>query len=172
MYHMNKKQEANAFVKECITTALIQMLERKDFDNISITGLVQKAGVGRVSFYRNFESKEDVIRKHLKSLLDEWAKQYEGVENYNLVEAIFEHFYNHRKLFILLYKRGLSYLNLESVKDACGAKPEQPNIIAYTAAFIAYGLYGWIEEWFKRGMQESPTEMAELWLKSQSNLTT
>lgn len=164
---MNKKQEANAFVKECITTALIQMLEEQSFEDISITELVKKAGVGRVSFYRNFDSKEDVLRKHLQTLLEEWAKQYEGVKDYNLVQAIFEHYYKNRDLCILLYERGLSHISLESVKEACGAKPEQPNVIAYTAAFIAYGLYGWIEEWFKRGMQETPEEMAKLWEMSQ-----
>jgi hypothetical protein len=47
----------------------------------------------------------------------------------------------------------------------CGPKPEYPNLGAYTAAFISYGLYGWVEEWIARGMQESPEEMAEL-LKS------
>ena len=167
MYHMNKKQEANAFVRECITTALIQMLETQSFEEISVTELVKKAGVCRVSFYRNFDSKEDVLRKHLKALLDEWAKQYEGRTDYNLVQAIFEHYYKNRNLCILLYRRGLSHISLESVKDACGAKPEQPNVVAYTSAFIAFGLYGWIEEWFKRGMQESPEEMARLWEATQ-----
>ena len=167
MYHMNKKQEANVLVKECITTALIQMLEKQRFEDISITELVRKAGVGRVSFYRNFDSKEDVLRKHLGALLKEWRKQYEGVKDYNLVQAIFEHYYKNRELCILLYKRGLSNISLESVKEACGAKPEQSNVIAYTSAFIAYGLYGWIEEWFKRGMQETPEEMAQLWESTQ-----
>ena len=167
MYHMNKKQEANAFVKECITTALIQMLETHSYEDISITELVKKAGVGRVSFYRNFDSKDDVLQKHLEALLKEWRKQYEGVKDYNLVQAIFEHYYKNRELCILLYKRGLSHISLESVKEACGAKPEQPNVIAYTSAFIAYGLYGWIEEWFKRGMQETPEEMARLWESTQ-----
>ena len=68
MYHMNKKQEANEFVKECITTALLQIMEGKDFEAITITELTRKAGVGRVSFYRNFESKEDVIRQYLGKL--------------------------------------------------------------------------------------------------------
>ena len=38
---MNKKQEANAFVKECITTALLQMLENTPFEDIAITDLVR-----------------------------------------------------------------------------------------------------------------------------------
>ncbi|MGN0266546.1 MAG: TetR-like C-terminal domain-containing protein [Lachnospiraceae bacterium] len=50
-----------------------------------------------------------------------------------------------------------------------GAQSDQPNIVAYTTAYFSYGLYGWIEEWFKRGMQEAPKEMAELWEKAQQN---
>ncbi|MGN0597366.1 MAG: TetR-like C-terminal domain-containing protein [Ruminiclostridium sp.] len=44
---------------------------------------------------------------------------------------------------------------------------EQPNVVAYTTAYLSYGLYGWIEEWFKRGMQETPKEMDELWKLAQ-----
>ena len=44
----------------------------------------------------------------------------------------------------------------------CGPKPEYPNLGAYVAAFISSGLYGWIEEWFARGMQESAEEMTEM----------
>lgn len=156
---MNKKQEANAFVRECITTAFLQMLTEQPFEKITISELAKKAGVGRVSFYRNFESKEDVLRKYLKSLLDKWAASYKNVTDYNLVEAIFEYYYEHKELYILLYKRGLSHISLQSVKYACGPKPEQSNAAAYTNAFFAFGLYGWIEEWFKRGMTETPEEM-------------
>ena len=40
-------------------------------------------------------------------------------------------------------------------------------MVAYTTAYFSYGLYGWIEEWFKRGMKETPKEMAELLKKAQ-----
>ena len=43
-----------------------------------------------------------------------------------------------------------------------GAKPEQENVQAYISSWIAYGLFGWIDEWMTRGMQESPKEMAKL----------
>ena len=165
---MNKKQELNAYIKECITTALLKLMETTPFSEISITDLVKVAGVGRISFYRNFESKEEVISKHLTALLDDWWKDYLKSEGLNLVEAIFEHYYKHRNLCILLYRQGLSHLSLQSIKEACGPKPEHTNIEAYTTAYFSYGLYGWIEEWFKRGMQETPKEMAKLWEDAQS----
>ena len=46
--------------------------------------------------------------------------------------------------------------------DTLGPKPEYSNFDAYTVAFIANGIYGWIEEWFLRGMQESGEEMTRL----------
>lgn len=136
MYHMNKKQEANAFVKECITTAFLQMLIEQPFEKISVSELVKKAGVGRVSLYRNFESKEEVPRKHLKTILEKWAASHENISEHELVEAIFEHYYECKELYILLYNRGLSHINLQSVKDACDPKPEQSNAAAYMSAFL------------------------------------
>lgn len=165
---MNKKQETNEFIKECITTALLQMLKKQPMENISITELTKKAGVGRVSFYRNFESKEDVIRKHLGILIKKWGVEFEKSGNPDtLIESLFSHYYKHKELFILLYRRGLAHISLKNVLDVCGPTAEQDNLTAYTRAWFCHGLYGWIEEWFKRGMTETPAEMAILLKQSQ-----
>ena len=74
---MNKKQETNAFVKECITEALLQLMKEKTLYEIAITEIVERAGVARVSFYRNFTSKENVIEQHLILLIREWGRDFE-----------------------------------------------------------------------------------------------
>lgn len=153
---------------EHITSALLKLMNQKDFGSISVSEICEKASVGRASFYRNFEGKEDVIAKHLKNLLYDWWAKEIAKPDFNFVESVFEHYYKHRDLCIMLYKQGLAHISLQSIKEACGPKPEQPNIVAYTTAYFSYGLYGWIEEWFKRGMQETPKEMDELWKKAQS----
>lgn len=159
----------NLYVIEHITAALLKLMQKYNLNEISISQICAEAGVGRASFYRNFESKEAVISRHLKTLLDNWWMEAIKKPDFNLVEAIFDHYYEHRDLCIMLYKQGLAHLSLNSIKEACGPKPEQTNIVAYTTAYFSYGLYGWIEEWFKRGMQETPKEMAELWEKAQQN---
>ena len=153
----------NLYVVEHITASLFEMMKTKHINDISIGELCDTAGVGRASFYRNFESKEDVISRELKKRLDEWWLSAIVKPGFNFAEALFQHYYEERELYLLLCKQGLSHLNLQSIKEACGPKPEQKNFDAYGAAFIAYGLYGWIEEWFNRGMQETPEEMAALW---------
>ena len=48
--------------------------------------------------------------------------------------------------------------------------PEMPNLEAYMKSFWAYGIYGWMLEWIKRGMQESGKELEVLFaLAHQSN---
>ena len=155
----------NLYVVEHITASLFELMKAKHINDISIGELCDTAGVGRASFYRNFESKEAVIARELKKRLDEWWLSAIVKPDFNFVRALFEHYYENSEICILLYRQGLSHLSLQSVLSACGPKDEQENFDAYGAAFFAYGLYGWIEEWFKRGMQETPVEMAELWEK-------
>ncbi|MCI6018419.1 MAG: TetR/AcrR family transcriptional regulator [Clostridiales bacterium] len=157
----------NQYVVEHITQAMLKLMKNHNFNEISISQICDEAGVGRASFYRNFESKEAVISRYLKKLLDNWWIEAIQKPDFNLVEAVFSHYWNHRELCIMLYKQGLAHLSLQSIREACGPKPEQPNIVAYATAYFSYGLYGWIEEWFKRGMQETPKEMAMLWEATQ-----
>lgn len=44
-----------------IEDALAYLLEKKDFDDITITELCKKAGVSRTAFYSHFKNKVDVV---------------------------------------------------------------------------------------------------------------
>ena len=48
------------------------------------------------------------------------------------------------------------------ILDILELKADLPKDQAYAKAFAAYSLYGWIEVWFQRGMQESAEEMKQL----------
>ena len=71
-------QEKNSYVRTQITQTLLNMMEMEDLDKIAIGTLVKKAGVARASFYRNYNSKEDVIQEHLSTLLKEWKRNFEA----------------------------------------------------------------------------------------------
>ena len=72
---MNKNEIANNIVKESLTDALFYLMSKKDFNNIAITELSKKAGVSRLSFYRNFDSKEDIIKKWITTTTDNFLKE-------------------------------------------------------------------------------------------------
>lgn len=157
---MNKKQETNAFVRECITTALIRYMKEKPLADVSVTELVRRAGVARVSFYRNFESKEDVIRQHLLLLIREWGARFEERgEPSALLGTLLEHFYLHKDFYLLLYKQNLSSMIYENIRDACRLDLASGNVERYGKAMFAGAIFGWIDEWARRGMPEAPEEI-------------
>ena len=57
-----------------LTQALIELIEKKPFDKITITDIAEKAGVSRITFYRHFNSKTDIIDKKNKSITKECLK--------------------------------------------------------------------------------------------------
>ena len=163
MYHMNKKQEANAFVKECITTALLQMMETQSIEEISIIDLIKKAGVARNSFYRNFDSKKDVLAKHLLTLIQEWTKEFETLgDETRFSETLLKHYYKYKDFYLLLYRRGLSDMIYETLRTACKLDESQNNMERYAKSMLAGMLFGWVDEWMRQGMPETPEEIVLL----------
>lgn len=164
---MNRKQELNAFIKSCITDALIQLMQKKPFEEITITELTQTAGVGRASFYRNFKSKQDVLAQHLSDLLVEWGKDFEakGDKNY-FNESLFRHFYKHKDIYLLLYQQGLSNLIYDSIRQAIKIDESANNVERYVKSTFAGLIFGMVDEWMRQGMQESPEELLFLFAQA------
>lgn len=161
---MNKKQEANAFVKECITQAMYEMIQKQPFENITITDLTKRAGVGRVSFYRNFDSKEDVVRQMIMQIIDEISEGIGGNTDFNTMENLLTEYRKRQDVFVVLHSAGLGYITMSCLSQAYGPKPQQTNQEAYTNAFLFHGIYGMIEEWFRRGTKEDPLELVQVLL--------
>ena len=155
----------NAYVIEHITESVLNLLKEKPLCDISISEIVNDAAVGRTSFYRNFETKEDVIKRHIAVLIEKWDHEYKATgkdSNAELYGSLFKHLKDNAEFYLLLKERNLMHLFLEVFLERKGPKSEYENLWAYTTAFITYGTYGWIEEWINRGMQESAETMAEL----------
>lgn len=155
----------NAYVITHLTDAFLSLLAEKPLEDISISELVDTAGVGRASFYRNYECKEDILRGYIDALFREWTDKCSENSEMPLSEQVrtmIAHFEKHRSFYQLLHERGLTYLLKDVIIGICGPKPEYEKAQAYATAFVAYALYGWIDVWFQRGMAETADEIAEL----------
>ena len=153
----------NAYVVERLTGALLELLEEKPLADVSVSELCDRAGVGRTSFYRNYQEKEDILRTRVYHLFKDWTGRLgDGAPLDRLILAMFSHFEEHRDFYALLNERGLIGLLKDVILELCGFHPELEAKAAYASAFAAYSLYGWVEVWFRRGMRESAAEMAAL----------
>lgn len=68
------KIKREALVSEYIEEALLLLLEKKEYKAITISEICQKAGVTRMSFYRNFEGKDDILRRWMISITDSFIE--------------------------------------------------------------------------------------------------
>ena len=68
-------KETNDYTKSYIMTSLFELMKEKNYEDITVTEIVKKAGVGRVTYYRNFESKDDIIRQYFKSETEDFLKK-------------------------------------------------------------------------------------------------
>ena len=148
---------------EYIVLALLQLMKKKSFSGISITELCEKAGVSRMSFYRYYESKQDVLKKECARITDEFvAKSGISYRNNPLKDyfiILFTHLYNNRDLALLLDRAD----QLDIIKDdfqRVFLSTYKGVYEEYKSYYISGGLYDVFRHWLRNGFKESPEELA------------
>lgn len=154
-----------SYVEKQLADALITLLQKQDIDDISIRSLCLQADVGRASFYRHFQSKEEILDQHAAALIKIWAEEFEADPQShpsNVFESLFTHIQKHQTFYKVLYKTKRVDVIRNSLRQKIGYSKDLNNAEAYQKVFFADGLSGYIEEWIERGMQESPSELNKL----------
>ena len=157
----------NLYVVEHITDAVLKLMQKYDLNDISISQICEEAGVGRASFYRNFESKSDVLKQYLVKLIQEWGKEFEEKADPSYFsESLLKHYYKYKDIYLLLYKRDLSEMIYETIRWAAKMDETQNNMERYVKSMTAGALFGWIDEWMRQGMPETPDEIILLFAQN------
>ena len=157
---MKRKNEAHDIVMESLMGALLQLMQKKRLSEINISELCAKAGVSRVSFYRNFNSFDDILVQYLKKTTDDWWEDFIAREpdlRYEIFwQELFDLYKEHAQLIRLLQKNNVTYLLKDHIFACCGPKPEHDARTAYICAMVAGAIYGTVDEWIRRGMGDAP----------------
>ena len=160
---MDNKMRPHDLVVESLTEALLQLMETKPFIDIKVTELCKRAGVSRISFYRNFNSFQEILTKHLNRCTDEWWAVYSQKPADELYKRfwpeLLDQYRRNRKLITLIYNSNLQYVLKDHIFSCCGPKPEHDELTAYTCAVLAGAIYGFVDEWIKTGMTDAPVEL-------------
>jgi len=163
-----------------IIESLLGLLEKNDFESLSVARITHEALVARNSFYRNFKSKEDIIRIYIKTLIDEFSqteqarKAVKSVSLYAMAMIFFSFFKKHRNFVLVLNKNHLiSILQdefaryLEPLIESQPAKTRS-NLgwarkdLMYYISFHASGLCQVLVKWIESQCKETEEEMARL----------
>ena len=98
--------------KSALSQALLGLMLQKDFDEISIQEITNRAGLSRQTFYTNFEKKEDILNYLLNCLFGKYLKQLEAQKitpEYFMIDYL-AFWDDSRDFLTLLFRRGMGYL--------------------------------------------------------------
>ena len=164
-------------IDQKITDALFELIEEKDYESISITEIVNKAGLSRVTYYRHFKNKEDIVLRFFEITKNRFIDQVRLVKlddtrNYEVViMALFLFFKANIAANKCLKKAGLEdeLLNFLSTEflDNLGM-----NLDKYLAYFVAGALYNVLIKWLDNDCKDSIDEVSKPFIKIQNSLIT
>ena len=161
---MTKKQ----LTKEYIVESLFILMKNKNFHDITIQEITDKAGVNRSTYYRNFNSKEAIIEFFLYNIMDNYIKEYATLKTDSIktyLYTIFKHFYYYKSELLLINKNELSYLLLNVLNNKFNEiynLNETDLGQQYKLYYHIGGIYNNYILWFSHDMRETPEELANL----------
>ena len=160
---MDEKKEGRA--SDYILEALLILIRKKDWQDISITEICEKAGVTRMSFYRSFTGKEDVLRKQIIRVTNQFMAESgidflrDSREDYLL--KLFRHVTQYKERLQAIYRAGLIHFVQEEF-DRVMLAHYHGKYSDYQTSFLAGGIYNVFLLWLKNGCLETPEEMARM----------
>ncbi|MGN1140198.1 MAG: TetR/AcrR family transcriptional regulator [Oliverpabstia sp.] len=169
---MKKKNQSNQLAKECIVTALIQLTEQKPFSAITISELTDRAGVSRMTYYRNYTSKEDVFKKYMDEIVEEYrreagklrkGKRYGEYEN---ILQCFQYFVKYKSFIKCIIKIGMQNLLFDALSSYLldtYFKEKEPSVEQYYLLCAYEGsLLSVYMAWLENGEKESVEVLADI----------
>ena len=174
-----KKSDRRASrTRRSLNDALIQLILEKRYDAITVQNVIDRADVGRSTFYAHYRDKEDLFRSSWEGLLDsfvrhiEWEKARGG--RFVPVRELFRHVQEFHPFYRALtrsgktdwlFKTGLSYLTktIERALTSRLANKPQPIVpIPVLSNYLAGGILTLLKWWLDHNMPYPPERMDEI----------
>lgn len=163
---MGASPKTTDFLKECMADAILQAMREKPFSKVTIHEITKIAGVNRSTWFRNFNDKNEAISFKLIRLWNRWADEHGIRERHRYTldnaEDFFAFNFSIRGILSEIYREELQACVYNAFYQVMmpqyGADPAE----CYEARFYSYGLFGFLDEWIKRGFYETPEQITEL----------
>lgn len=169
-----KEDRRSQRTRQLLSEALIGLLVERRYDLISVQDILDRANVGRSTFYAHYHDKEDLLVSEFQRMLDhltqQIAKRTDGDGPALPSLGLFRHVRDHQRLYKallwgrgidLLFKRGHAHLSgLIEAQLTVLAADQPPGVPVPIAAHALAGtLLTLLQWWLDHDMPYSPEEM-------------
>ncbi len=164
-----------------LTEALISLILERGYDATTVQDILDRADVGRSTFYAHFRDKEalllscfDELREDLRRDLDRMTPGVPPRDPAQPSIVLFEHAHRHRRIYQALYGRQggtIVYRHLHALIAAALRAHLAPHLAArgspipadVIAEFYTSALLGILTWWVDQGFPHGPVHMAQMY---------
>lgn len=156
--------------RECIQTALLHLMQDTTFEKITVTSIINRSGVSRAGFYRNYSSKEEVLQEIARTAYEGLTafitnEKYKG-NTFQWYLDFFEIAKVNSDLFKLLVQAKVPHEHIFHAESSfqqlfANQTPKE----RYRSIAIGNALKEVTLDWFSHGTKESPEEMAGIMME-------
>lgn len=174
-----KKDPRILRTRQLIVDSFISLASEKDFNNITVRDITEKATINRATFYAHFDDKFDLLHSTItNTFTDKLKKGLNGHEGFNeeVIANIFLAMCDHHKELSDLCPKGYNSLGtiIESkIKEELqkliadlvlkGTKNtfvlEDKQLVTTLSTILSWSIYGATYSWNKNGRPISPEEL-------------
>lgn len=163
--------------RRLLSEALVELMQEKRYERITVQNIVDRANVGRSTFYAHYKDKDDLLLSDFEQVLDMLNQHVslDDVEGVPVSVELFRHIQGHHHLYrALLWGRGIELLfeqgqvslanRIEQhLMDALpeGADPAVP--VPVVAASLAGTLLTLVRWWLENDMPHPPAAMDRMY---------
>lgn len=183
---VNRMDRRKRKTREAIFTAFVALLAKKDFSQITVGEIIEKADVGRATFYSHFETKEFLMKEfcedlfcHIFDRMEEGEEEHRHIFDCDMSGSVFLHLLNHlqkndnhilelltsrnNELFMGYFKRNLEELVVSQLPLFIHRKDERlPD--SFWLNHIVSTFVETVRWWADHGRKESPETIVEYFM--------
>lgn len=174
---MDRRQKKS---RDAIFKAFAELLSEKNVQNITVGQIIQRADVGRATFYAHFETKEYLLKAMCEELFCHVTDRLNGEHDHHHIfrcdeeEPVFEHIFRHlqnndnqllkllsgenREVFLPYFTTGL----MDVIRKQSEEYPAPDGVpLDFWQAHIAASFVQTLRWWVDHGMVQTPEQIAD-----------
>jgi len=165
--------------KASLQTALIELLQEKTLDKISISELCKKASVNRGTFYLHYQDVAELFEEYFHNMTEDLRKAYYEpyllthfkIENLSAdMVRIFHHVEKYKQFYKIVFNRKTPMMYYYRLFDIIrnylkeSISHIQSENVEFFASYQANAIIGLVIQWIQHDFKESPEQMNKILL--------
>lgn len=156
------------YVTEALGRALLDLMREKSIEKITVDELTARAKLGRATYFRNFNAKEEIITQYIVMRWRAYEKAHRlkehRIDDPYRVRRYFEFCLSMRADNDVIMRQNRSSAILSAYEIIFHDYDEPMASDSFARTYMAYGLYGIFLKWARDGYRQTTSDMTSMFL--------